>query len=120
MIHAAEMVKQTEDNCNQTFVCVRTHYLLTYMHNPHPVFFLQYETYVDIYADNPEKEPEFELQTFYGHLKHIITVHFDSPSALRALGLGRNVMTFVLAAIRACAVEEDLTTVPFQSIRPGV
>ena len=36
-IHAAEMVKRTEDNRDRTFVRVRTHYLLTYMHNPHPV-----------------------------------------------------------------------------------
>ena len=37
MIHATEMVKWTEDNRDRTFVHVHTHYLLTYMHNPHPV-----------------------------------------------------------------------------------
>ncbi|KAI1796508.1 hypothetical protein LXA43DRAFT_879709 [Ganoderma leucocontextum] len=88
-IHAAEMVKRTEDNRDRTFV--------------------RYETYVDVYADNPEKESEFELQTFYGQLEHIIAVHFYTPAALKDLGLGTDPTTFVLAAIRACIVEEGLT-----------
>ncbi|KAI1785097.1 hypothetical protein LXA43DRAFT_900469 [Ganoderma leucocontextum] len=87
-IHAAEMVKRTEDRRDQTFV--------------------RYETYIDIHADDPNKESEYELQTFYGRLEHIIAVHIDRAAAVKVLGLDKATM-FILAAIRTCSVEDTRT-----------
>ncbi|KAJ7028737.1 hypothetical protein C8F04DRAFT_1007263 [Mycena alexandri] len=65
---------------------------------------VRYEMLVDKYVRFPRREPEFELQTFYGQLTHIYCVHF--PAACPALGI--NVpTTFIFAAIRSCVLEQD-------------
>ena len=48
---------------------------------------MQYETYVDIHSRNHRRKPEYELQTFYGRLEHIISFRLSTAAAVTALNL---------------------------------
>ena len=67
------------------------------MHN------IQYETYVDKNARKRRKKPDYELQTFYGRLEHVITITFANPAALDDLDLN-SPTTVALAVLRTCTV----------------
>jgi hypothetical protein len=62
----------------------------------------QYEMLVDKYTRQASRQPEYELQTFYGQLQHIYVIHFATAS--NDLGLD-NATTIILAAIRACVLD---------------
>jgi len=60
--------------------------------------------YVDKYADNHSREPEFELQTFYGQLNHIYVVHF--ANGCHALRLPSQ-STLIMAQIHSCVITDQ-------------
>ncbi|KAJ7148879.1 hypothetical protein C8R46DRAFT_1230954 [Mycena filopes] len=66
--------------------------------------YVRYEMLVDKNARFPRRDPEFELNTFYGQLTHIYRVHF--PAACPALSINIPT-TFIFAAIRACVLKPD-------------
>jgi hypothetical protein len=57
---------------------------------------------VDKFARQARRQPEYELQTFYGQLQHIYTIQFKEPCP--ALGLNEP-STVLLAAIRTCTLD---------------
>jgi hypothetical protein len=57
---------------------------------------------VDKYARQARRQPEYELQTFYGQLQHIYVIRFKESCP--TLGLNDASILF-LAAIRTCVLQ---------------
>ncbi|KAJ7734610.1 hypothetical protein B0H16DRAFT_1327514 [Mycena metata] len=66
--------------------------------------YVRYEMLVDKNARSKKKQPDFELQTFYGQLTHIYRIHFPDPCP--QLRTDRPT-TYILAAIRTCVLTDD-------------
>jgi hypothetical protein len=61
---------------------------------------------LDRFARQAQRQPEYELRTFYGQLQHIYVVQFKEPRL--ALGLNDPTTVF-LAAIRTCILDNPDT-----------
>ncbi|KAI0749097.1 hypothetical protein C8Q74DRAFT_1320447 [Fomes fomentarius] len=85
-IHATSMIKKTEDRRDQTYI--------------------RYETLVDKHTRRRKHTAEYELQTFYGRLEHIIAFHLHTDSAMKAFRLDAP-MSVILGAVRNCAVTQS-------------
>ncbi|KAF9000079.1 hypothetical protein BDQ17DRAFT_1391373 [Cyathus striatus] len=65
--------------------------------------FVQYELYIDKYANQKKRRPEYELKTFYGQIEHLYSIKFMNAKALNGLNLTQD--TVILAAIRPCVLD---------------
>lgn len=61
--------------------------------------------FVDKYARQARRQPEYELRTFYGQLQHIYLIQF--PGACGDLGLNQ-ASTIILASIRTCVLDNPV------------
>ena len=59
--------------------------------------------FIDKYAHQPRRRPEYELQTFYGQLQHIYAIRFKSESG--DIGL-ENGTVIILAALKTCILDQ--------------
>jgi hypothetical protein len=59
---------------------------------------------VDIYARQRRRSSEYVLQTFYGQLQHLFTIHFNTICPELDLDAPT---TIILAAIRTCVLDDD-------------
>ncbi|KZT21253.1 hypothetical protein NEOLEDRAFT_1037921, partial [Neolentinus lepideus HHB14362 ss-1] len=82
-MHASALVKKGVNSCDMTFVW--------------------YEVLIDKYARQHRRQPEFELQTFFGQLQHIFVMPLPSSAAL---GL-KEPTTIILAAVKTCVIKDS-------------
>ena len=59
---------------------------------------------VDIYARQRRHNLEYVLQTFYGQLQHLFTIHFNTVCSELDLDAPT---TIIFAAIRTCVLDDD-------------
>ena len=62
--------------------------------------------YVDKFARQRNRNPEYTLQTFYGQLQHLFVIQFESACPRLELNAPT---TVILAAIRTCVIEDSNT-----------
>jgi hypothetical protein len=70
----------------------------------------KYDMLIDVFERQKRHKPKFKLQTFYGQLQHLFVVNF-SASARLDLNLDDNETTIIVAAIRTCDVDDDVTPI---------
>jgi hypothetical protein len=70
--------------------------------------------FVDKYARQPRRQPEYELQTFYGQLQHIFSIQFKRGHD--DLGL-ENDSVVILASIKTCVLDDPDTQLEHIDIR---
>jgi hypothetical protein len=99
-MHASSMSVPQDDSRDATFV--RVWLISPFFRHLFWLMYRQYEMLVDKYAHQPRRQPEFQLQTYYGQLQHIFSIQF--PSACPDLGLDRP-SNIILAAIRSCTLD---------------
>lgn len=61
---------------------------------------------VDIFARQKRRKPEYKVQTFYGQLQHLFTIHLPASDRLQF----NEPQTIILAAIRNSVIDEDYTS----------
>lgn len=64
---------------------------------------LQYELYVDKFANQRRKKPKLELKTFYGQIQQIILVRMPATPDLRL----NEAKTIIFASIKNCRIERS-------------
>ncbi|KIJ70560.1 hypothetical protein HYDPIDRAFT_184816 [Hydnomerulius pinastri MD-312] len=82
-MHAAALVKRSEDSRDATYV--------------------RYETLVDKYARQKRRRPEYELKTFFGRLQHIFVVRLPPTQHLNI----HTPAVHILAGIETCEIQRS-------------
>jgi hypothetical protein len=100
-MHAAALVKRSEDSRDTTYI--RVSMFLLILNSKSYELSEQYETLVDKYARQKRRQPEYELKTFYGHLQHLFVIRLPLAPHLNI----HAPVVHILAGIETCEVQRS-------------